>query len=241
MKVKNVALLKKNLYFLNQISNNHIYINLNKNEGKIHFFNINDERTIIADFTMKYPKRISEDISIRSDKTFYDIFSRIENGSEVTLNFKKDKILTRINYEDIEFDGILSANPSNFQGLPKYTLDYVFKISGDKLYHGFNLLARLKSDLKLKIQDGKLIIKTENTKEHLKLILPPDMKINQKKVKESIYDYEIIKHLLRAARISKKADIGLSWNKNIEDNILVVKFHFKKFNGGIEYLFTPKG
>lgn len=195
----------------------------------------------MADFTMEYSKRINNNITIKSDKTFYDIFSRIESGSKVTLNFKKNKILVRINYEDIELDGVLPATPSKFQGLPTYTSDHVFKISGDKLYHGLNLLARLKSDLRLKIQDNKLIIKAENTEGCLKLILPPDIKINQKKVKESVYDYEIIKHLLRAAQISKKVDIGLSWNKNIKDNILFVKFHFKRFDGGIEYLFTPKG
>jgi len=47
-------------------------------------------------------------------------------------------------------------------------------------------------------------------------------------------------NLEKVIKISKKVDLNLSWNKNIEDNILVVKFHFKKFNGGIEYLFTPK-
>ncbi|NPV65498.1 MAG: hypothetical protein HPY63_08365 [Methanobacteriaceae archaeon] len=239
MKIKNIEFLKKNLQFLSHLSRDHLYI-ISDNNGEIHFLNTNKERTIIADFSLSDIDNIKK-LSFKVGNLFYDIFSRIERGSDVYLNFNKDKLVCDVRYENIEFKSIFNYQKADFQGFPEYTADNTFKISGEKLYHGLNLLAKFKSDLKLKTKQDELIINAKNENGSLELKIPSDMELKDNKVTESIYDYEIIKHLLRPSKISKKVDLNLSWNEKINDNLLVVEFHFKNFEDTIKYLFTPKG
>lgn len=238
MKIKNLEFIKKNLYFLSQLSRDHLYIKVG--DGNVHFLNTNKERTIIADFSLNDVKN-KKNFSFKLGTLFYDIFSRIEKGSEVYLDFNKNRLICNIRYENIEFKSVLNSQKGEFQEFPPYQTDSVFKISGEKLYHGLNLLAKFKSDLRLQTKSDELIINTENENGNLEVKIPSDMDLKEDRVNESVYDYEIIKHLLRPSKISKKVDLNLSWNDKINDNVLVVEFYFKNFEGTIKYLFTPKG
>lgn len=95
--------------------------------------------------------------------------------------------------------------------------------------------------MRLQTKSDELIINTENENGNLEVKIPSDMNLKEDRVNESVYDYEIIKHLLKPSKISKKVDLNLSWNDKINDNLLVVEFYFKNFEGTIKYLFTPKG
>lgn len=238
LKIKNLEVIKKNLYFLSQLSREQLYVK--GEEGNIHFLNTNKERTIIADFSISDVKNKKE-FSFKLGPLFYDIFSRIEKGSEVHLDFNKDKLICNIMYENIEFKSALNSQKGESLDFPPYKKNNTFKISGEKLYHGLNLLAKFKSDLRLQTKNNELIITTQNQNGNLEVKIPSDMELKDNPVHGSLYDYEIIKHLLRPSKISKKVDLNLSWNDKIKDNVLVVTFHSKNSENTIKYLFTPKG
>jgi len=238
LKIKNVEVIKKNLYFLSQLSRDHIYIR--SGDKKVHFLNTNKERTIIADFSINDVKNI-KNFSFRLGTLFYDTFSRIEKGSEVYLDFNENELICSIRYENIEFKSVFNPQKGEVKEFPPYKTDSTFKISGEKLYHGLNLLAKFKSDLRLQTKNNELIINAESENGNIEVRIPSDIELKNDRVNESVYDHEIIKHLLRPSKISKKADLNLSWSDKINDNVLVVTFYFKNFEGTINYLFTPKG
>lgn len=112
MKIKNLEFIKTNLYFLSQLSRDHLYIKVD--DGNVHFLNTNKERTIIADFSLNDVKN-KENFSFKLGTLFYDIFSRIEKGSEVYLDFNKNRLICNIRYENIEFKSVLNSQKANFK------------------------------------------------------------------------------------------------------------------------------
>jgi len=238
LKIENFELLKKNLSFLSQLSKDQLYIR--PNDGKIHFLNFNNERTIIGDYSFQWKKN-PENFSIRLGNLFYDIFSRIEKGSDVFLDFNENKVICEVKYENIKFKSSLESYEDGFQGFPQYNPGDTFKISGKKLYHGLNLLARFKSDLKLTTDPDELVINAKNGDGDLELRIPSDIESKTDKVTTSTYDYEIIKHLLKPSKLAKKVEINLSFNKKLNDNLLILKFYYNGSNSTLKYLFTPKG
>jgi len=88
-----------------------------------------------------------------------------------------------------------------------------------------------------------LIIESTSVLGSTKLTMPAEVigKITKNDQKLSVYDYEIIKPLLSASKLSNNVEVKFKWNNKIKDNILIVKCNFKDYNGYAKYLFTPKG
>ena len=110
-------------------------------------------------------------------------------------------------------------NLKDFQQLNKKT---VFKVSGEKIAHALNLLSKFKNDLEVRVEENNLIIESTSLFGSTKLTMPAQItgKVSKNEQKTSVYDYEIIKPLLRASKLSNNVEVKFKWNKNIEDNII---------------------
>jgi hypothetical protein len=239
--------LKRILSLLKQISRDDVYIYSKRNPEEISFATMNKERTILADMFLKKEETITDESESKKHKTyslktgplFYDIMDMVENGSIVQFDFD-DKFNINIFYDDIMMNSSLNFTSEDFIGFPSMKDNIKFKISGEKMAHAFNLLLRLKNDLLVKIENKDLIIESISAQGNTQLKIPASIS-NKKEFKESIYDYEIIKPLLSASKLSNYIEIMFYWNKKIENNVIIAKCHFKDYNGHIKYLFTPKG
>lgn len=250
MQFEKINNLKRILALLKQISNENLYIN-SKNSGKgINFSTINKERTIISDVFIKKEETITENnkdvnlpkkFSFRTGKLFFDIMDTVENGSDVNLDFEDKDLNITIHYDDIILKSVFNAFPEEFIGFPKTEKNMVFKVSGEKMAHALNLLSKFRNDIEVKIEKNNLIIESKSPLGSTKLTMPAKIYGNKKKHKESIYDYEIIKPLLSASKLSNNIEVMLNWNEKIKDNVLIAKCNFKDYNGYVKYLFTPKG
>lgn len=232
---------------LKQISRDNIYIYSKKNPEEINLATMNKERTILADIFLKKEETTIDKPELKRHKTyslktgplFYDIMDMVENGSIVQFDFD-DNFNINIFYDDIMLNSSLNSTSEDFIGFPKMKDNIKFKVSGEKMAHAFNLLLRLKNDLLVKIENKDLLIESISDQGNIQLKIPASIS-KRKKFKESVYDYEIIKPLLSASKLSNYVEIMFYWNKKIENNVIIAKCHFKDYNGYIQYLFTPKG
>ena len=250
MQFENIYNLKRIFILLKQISKDTVFIHSNKPLKGIYFSTINKERTVLLDVYIQKEETITNEksnaqrkFSFKTGKLFYDIMDTVENGSNVTLDFDDLDLNITINYDDIILKSLLNATPEKFKGFPKSNKKTVFKVSGDKMAHALNLLSKFKNDLEVKVKDRNLIIESTNLLGSTKLTMPAEItgKITKNDQKQTVYDYEIIKPLLKASKLSNNVEVKFIWNNKIEDNILIVKCNFKDYNGYAKYLFTPKG
>lgn len=250
MQFEQIYHFKKVLALLKQISRDKIYIYRDSGFNGLHFATINKERTIISDIALsnesklkdKEESKVNKKISIKTGSLFYDIMDTVEKGSIIDLDFKKNKLNIRVSYDDIFFDSILESNLENFIGFPELLDNINFKISGEKLSHAFNLLSKFKNDLKVNIKDNNLLFKSSNNLGDSKLIIPASLTSNTNEIvlKDELYDYEIIKPILSASKISDYVELMLQYNEKIQNNVIIAKCTFKNYDGNIQYLFTPK-
>lgn len=251
MQFEKIYHLKRILALLKQISNDNVYL-YSKNSSKgINFSTINKERTVLLDVFIQKGETITDDeklnfpkeFSFRTGKLFFDIMDTVESGSDVNLDFEEEYLNIKIYYDDIKLKSVLNAFSEKFIGFPKTGKNLVFTVTGDKMAHALNLLSKFKNELEVKIENNNnLIIESKSPLGSTKLTMPAKITSKRKITsKESVYDYEIIKPLLRASKLSGNIEVMFNWNKNIEDNVLVAKCNFKDYNGYAKYLFTPKG
>lgn len=251
MKFENIFTLKRILNLVKQISKENIYINsLNSKKG-INFSSINNERTILTDVFIQKEETITNDneiinfpknFSFKIGKLFFDIMDTVESGSDVNLEYEEEDMFILINYDDIKLKSELNVLSEDFIGFPKTEKNIVIKLSGEKIAHALNLLSKFRNDIEVKIENNNLILESQSTLGSTKLTMPAKFsEQNNNHSKISIYDYEIIKPLLSAAKLSSSVEVMFNWNKNIEDNVLIAKCNFKDYNGHVRYLFTPKG
>lgn len=252
MQFDNIYNLKKIFLLLKQISKDTVFIHSNKPLKGLHFSTINQERTILIDVFIQKEETITngnktqisqKKFSFKTGKLFYDIIDTVENGSDVNLDFESEDLNITIHYEDIILRSLLNATPEKFKGFPASNKKTVFKVSGEKIAHALNLLSKFKNDLEVRIEDNNLIIESSSLFGSTKLTMPAQIngKVTKNEKKTSVYDYEIIKPLLSASKLSNNVEVKFNWNNKIEDNILIVKCNFKDYNGYAKYLFTPKG
>ena len=252
MQFDNIYNLKRIFLLLKQISKDIVYIHSDKPLKGIHFSTINQERTVLLDVFLQKEETITNEdkkaiskkkFSFKTGKLFYDIMDTVESGSDVNIDFLEDDLNITILYEDITLKSLLNATPEKFKGFPSMQKKTVFKVSGEKIAHALNLLSKFKNDLEVRVEENNLIIESTSLLGSTKLTMPAQItgKVSKNEQKTSIYDYEIIKPLLRASKLSNNVEVKFKWNKNIEDNLLIVKCNFKDYNGYAKYLFTPKG
>lgn len=251
MKFDNIYEFKRILNLVKQISNNNIYINSFNSEKGVNFSSINSERTILIDVFIQKEETITDNdkkskfpkkFSLKTGKLFFDIMDTIEKGSDVNLDYKEEDMYINVFYDDIKLKSELNALTEKFIGFPKTEKNMIFKVSGEKISHALNLLSKFKNDIEVKIENENLILESKSTSGSTELTMPAKFSgKNQKKSKISMYDYEIIKPLLSASKLSKSVEVMFNWNGNIKDNVLIAKCYFKDYNGHVRYLFTPKG
>lgn len=251
MQFENINNLKRILTLLKQISNDTLYINSKNALKGINFSAINPERTILLDVFIPKEEKITEDnenfnfpkkFSLKTGKLFFDLVGTVENGSNINLDYEEEKLNIKIYYDDIKLKSVLNATSDEFIGFPRTEKNMVFTVSGEKMSHTLNLLSKFKNDLIVKIENNTLIVKSKSSLGSTELLMPAKITGKKKNAyNESIYDYEIIKPLLSASKISKNIEVMFNWNKNINENVLIAKCNFKDNNGHAKYLFTPKG
>jgi len=242
---------KRILSLLKQVSKDEIFIHTDNITKGINFSTINKERTILLDVFIPKEETITSDdkknnlkkkFYLKTGKLFYEIMDAVESGSNVNLEFESNDLNINISYDDIKLISRLNANPEDFIGFPSIEKKSSFKVSGEKISHALNLFSKFKNDLEVKIQKDNLIIESTSIMGSTKLTMPAMIsKIEKNSTTESIYDYEIIKPLLSASKISSNVDVIFNWNENIGNNVLIAKCHFKDYEGYAKYLFTPKG
>lgn len=250
MQFEKIQNLKRILSLLKQIYDDKIYI-YSKNSSKgINFSTINKERTILLDIFIQEGETITDEekevnfpkkFSFRTGKLFFDIMDTLENGSVVNLDYRDEDLSIVVYYDDIKLKSVLNVVSEEFIGFPKTKKSMVFKVTGEKLAHALNLLSRFRNDIEVKIEKNNLILESTSPLGSTKLTIPAKISGNKNKSKKSIYDYEIIKPLLNASKLSKNVEVKINWNNNIKDNVLITKCNLKNYNGHVKYLFTPKG
>lgn len=251
MQFEKIYNFKRILSLLKQISKDEIFIHTKNSSKGINFSTINKERTVLLDVFIQKEETIHHNnkkidlpkkFDLKTGKLFYDIMDAVEKGSIVTLEFEQNDLHINIIYDDIKLNSKLNANPEKFIGFPLTDKTTTFKVSGEKIAHALNLFSKFKNDLQVKIEKDNLIIESTSFMGSTKLTMPAKISKNErKKVKESVYDYEIIKPLLSASKLSNNVDVMFNWNKNIDNNVLIAKCNFKDYDGYAKYLFTPKG
>lgn len=250
MQFNEISDLKRALALLKQISRDIVYIYGEKDTNGLHLATINKERTILLDMFLKKENSIDKeenneikDFSVKTGKIFYDIMDSVEKGSIVDFQFLNNDAQIKISYDDIKLKSSLNSIPEKFIGFPPLDEKTVFKVSGEKMTHALNLLCRFRNDLEVKIENNNLILESTNEQGSNKLVIPSNLskKEKKKKIKSSIYDYEIIKPLVSASKLSKMIEINFYWNKKIKNNVIIAKCSFNDDRGHAQYLFTPKG
>lgn len=250
MHFEQITTLKRVLGLLKQISKESLYIHTINSENDLHFSAINQERTVLLDLMLLKEETIThsskekkQKFSVRTGKIFYDIMDAVENGSIVNLEFEDENLTVKVIYDDIKFKSILNSSLDEFIGFPPSNEKIVFNISGEKMFHALNLLSKFKNDLDVRVESNELIIESLSDLGSTKLIIPSKTSFNKKNnlSNNSVYDYEIIKPLINASKLSNNIEMSFQWNEKIKDNIIVAKCNLKDYNGYAKYLFTPKG
>ncbi|MCK9151813.1 hypothetical protein [Methanobacterium alcaliphilum] len=250
MHFEQITTLKRVLGLLKQISRESVYIHTKNSKNNLHFSTINKERTVLLDLMLLKEETIThsskekkQKFSLRTGKLFYDIMDAVENGSIVNLEFEDESLSVKVIYEDIKFKSILSSYLDGFIGFPPSNEKIVFNISGEKMFHGLNLLSKFKNDLHVRVESNELSIESLSELGSTKLIIPSKTSFEENKTlsNNSVYDYEIIKPLINASKLSNNIEMNFQWNEKIKDNVIVAKCNLKDYNGYAKYLFTPKG
>ncbi|AIS31988.1 hypothetical protein BRM9_1172 [Methanobacterium formicicum] len=255
MEFEKIYYFKKILSLLKQISRENTFIYSDDILKGVHFATLNTERTIILDVFLS-PEEKTEKItsskkerpkiqkfSFKTGKLFYDIIDTLEKGSIVELDFESKDLNINISYDDIRLESNLNATLDNFIGFPPSNKNTEFILYGEKMAHALNLLSKFRNDLEVTLEDDNLTINSISKLGNTKLTLPGNKsrKKSKNELKKSVYDYEIIKPLLSASKLSEKVKVIFQYNDNIKDNVLIVETSLKDYDGKTKYLFTPKG